>query len=224
MEPSEKLYLELEQLKSTLPEIEAQEARAIEDPELCGLVSRLSMARVVYEVNDPRVGALQKEVTTTVGTIRSGRKEYLKQLGRICKELRALTTPAIIQYTAELTDLGLKPKLDRKILSQHYDGLHKRTLLDVESNEKAIRKIHELVKKTIEQIRSMSLFPISEIQTAFIEARLAIEAINWSQTERSQVDEVDFYRGSPPQGAGSDYAGPLTSLPMPPPKLPEIQR
>ena len=214
---SEKLYQELEELRATLPEIEREENEAIEDPGLRELITRLSTATVVFEVNDLRVSALQREVAARVATIRSRRREYLKRLGRISKELSALTAPVIRNYAEELSNLAGRPKLNREILSKEYHGFSKTTILSITSNENSIRKIKSLVKKAIEKIQGMAMSPISEIRNAFIEEKLTIEGTDWRTVETLKMDEREYFRGSPPLGICPTYEGPLSGTPMGPP-------
>lgn len=224
MDESEKLYQELSQLKEGLPAIEGKEWEVVTDPETKDRLLTLHVAERLLGPNDRRVKELQEFFSLKAKEIRTKREVHNAEVGRIEGELRELTWPAIREYIEELSELKQKPKLNREILSKKYDGLRQITMLTVETNEMPIRKIHQLVRKGIAKLQSMSLSRISEIQNIFIETKAEITEINWHKTEKMQIDEVDFFRGSAPQGSDRTYSGPLSGLEMPPPRIPESQR
>jgi hypothetical protein len=224
MELSEKLCEQSRQKKEGFPAIERAEWGVVTDPETKDKLLTLLAAERLLGPNDKRVKELQEYFTSKEKEIRAPRDAHNAESGRIDTALRKLTWPVIREYVQELSELKQKPKLSREILSTKYDGLRKRTLLSVQTNEAQIRKIHELVRKGIGRLESMSLSPISEIQNVFIETKAEITEINWHTIEKIEIDEVEFFRGSPPEGADRTYSGPLSGLPMPPPRIPEGQR
>ena len=129
MEQSEKLSLESEELRATLPEIERKENEATMDPDLCGLVTRLSMAGIIFEVNDGRTKALQEELKARVAVIRTPRREYLKELGRISKELQGLTAEPIRKGVEQFSLFLSLVKLDETKIGEEYKPITKKTLI-----------------------------------------------------------------------------------------------
>ena len=123
---SEKLYQELEGLKATLPVIEREEAKAVNDPELRELITQLSTATAVFEVNDPRIKAVQQELKARVATIRSPRKEYFKELGRLSKELQSLTAEPIRKGMEQFSLFLSLVKLDESKISEEYRPITKK--------------------------------------------------------------------------------------------------
>jgi DNA-binding transcriptional regulator YdaS (Cro superfamily) len=193
MDESESFFKERQTLKATLPEIERKENEAIEDPELCGLVSRLSMATVVYEVNDERIKDLQKQLNVRVGAIRSRRKEYFKQLATISKELSALTAPAIAKAIEKLHH-ELRPlKIERKVVGRTSGGFSMVARVIVETNEDGIAAAQRIVKDAVATLGAMNYEPISKIQ-AFVEGELTrIRSINLMPA-RKEIDEIENAR------------------------------
>jgi len=223
MEKTEELVQELAKKKESFAVIENEEWAFIGDHERREQLITLLLAERILPTGDSRIKSLSDDFSQSAREFRAKREAHHREYARIAKELSVLTGPVIRTYMEELTDLGAKPKFSREVLGKKYDGLRKQTILTINTNEKAIRKIHELVKEAIGKIQSMTLSPISEIRTVFIEAKSAIGVMDWHQTEKVKIDEVDFFKGSPPLGSGTNFGGPLSGLEMPPPKLLEVQ-
>ena len=210
-EESERLFFELERLRSTLAAIEEEEKILIGDPEMQGLTLSLLTGQYLLDANNQIIKTLQNQLVAKAKEIRARREGYYAEHARLSKELMALTTPVIHGYIEEVSDLGLRPKLFREILEKKYDGRREKTILNITSNEKAISRIHQLIREGIKKIQSMGLSRISEIRGEFIRLKGEIEAVDWHITERIDgVDEADYFKFSFPQGVAPGYTGPLS--------------
>jgi hypothetical protein len=212
MEESERLYQEWKKMEG-FQQAEAEENAVVNDPELQQSVLALVTMERILDANDSRIAATNARLKEIRKALSKKREECRHERSRIEKALENLTKPLIRAHMEALSEMRQRPKLSREILEKKYDGFSQKTVLSVETNERTILKIHQLVDKAIARIQSMSLLPISEIQAEFSRSKKEIQDLDWHITERLKMDESEYFRFSFPEGKfDPNYRGPLSGL------------
>jgi hypothetical protein len=217
MDKSKELYDELCQLY--------QKEKVISDEEegtakkMAGLVLEAVAMERLFNPNDLRLVGLHAIIDATRKELAGRWKLYRSSVNKAEGRLRALTGPVIQRHVEEITKIQTGAKVEREIVKQDYHGFEKKWKLTVMTNQNAISSIHQLCKKAIAHLEGLNLRPIPVIDEKYHQLRTEIDQIDPLRFEELVMDQEDYYRGGPPpQGPGTNYSGPLTSMPMGPAK------
>jgi hypothetical protein len=217
MDQSEKLYQELLDLLARQKQIELEEEEMVKS--MASLVLEAVAMERLLDPNDLRLVGLHAIIDATRKELAGRWKKYRSSVNEAEGRLRALTGPVIQKHVEEIGKIQADLKIDREILRQDYQGFEKKWILTVRTNERVVRQLRDLCKKTIVHLETLYLRPISEIEGEYHQLRTEIDQIDPLHFEELIMSQEDYYRGGPPpQGPGTNYSGPLTSMPMGPAK------
>jgi hypothetical protein len=211
---STELFEKLQALEGTLPAIEAGEMEAVNDPQIQGLVLRTVTAEKILRVNDPRIKELQKELQDTAKSIQDRKEAYRRDHSSLGNQLSILTSPVIDGIVSRFKRMGEGLRLDREVVGKRYDGVFKRTILKVQSNEDALREFHQRIKEAVAKISGMTFESITAIEAEANRLNQELKDFNPNVFTEKEMDENDYFRGTPPQGADPTYIGPRSGLPL----------
>jgi hypothetical protein len=217
MDKSEILIEKLKKVENDLEAVRARQRSMLRDPALTDLILELVVAERVLNPNHERIKEIHGELRIRKEIMEKELKEVENEMYSIACRLQYLTTPVIEKCVSELTRLQSERKLERNILDKSYDGLRKKWVLKIFSNERAVSLVRNLGQKGVAKLESMRFQPIKEIEEAFEQSRVAIEEIDCERFDTLTVNEEEYFRGGPPpQGSVGNYSGSLTGMPMPP--------
>jgi hypothetical protein len=217
MDQSERLYQELLDLLARQKQIELEENAMVKA--MAGQVLEAVAMERLLDPNDLRLVGLHAIIDATRKELAGRWKLYRSSVNEAESRLRALTGPVIQKYAEEIGKIQADLKIDREILRQDYQGFEKKWILTIRTNERVVRQLRDLCKKTIVHLETLHLRPISEIENEYRHLRIDLDQIDPLHFQEVIMDEQDYYRGGPPPlGVGSNYTGPLTSMPMGPAK------
>ena len=221
MEKSEMLVNQLQEFRGTFHEIEEGEFLVIESPDMQLAGMNLTVMERVLNPNDERIQKIYEKFKKVKKDFSKKRELYRDEENRLRGKLEGLTLPAIEVGLKKLYGDLTKIELRREIIRNRYDGVRRQTFLEIRTNQDAVELAREVVRKGVEELQKMRLESVPAIQTFVEKVHADFGKIDLAAMVEKVVDEVDYYRFSPPPpaAAGATYAGPLSGTTMGPPEI-----